>query len=270
MSNQAIRPHNVGSAAVWDSGGQAYDEISATLTDSIDHCILRLDPQQGERVLDVATGTGRTARKIAIRGAIVTGTDFGVDLIAAAKAAATQEGLNIDFRVGDAESLSFEDQAFDIVVSTFGVMFVRDPEAAAAELARVCKLGGRIGLTTWAPDGTVFELFKVMKPYMPPSPALPPPSPFAWGKRDRVQELVGEMFNLRFETGTTVFRARSSEAVWEMFVAGYGPTKSLASSLDYERCESLKNDFIRYYDGFETELGIACPRDYLVTIGVRK
>jgi SAM-dependent methyltransferase len=267
---QSIRPQNVTASAVWNSGGQAYEEISATLADSVDHCILRLNPQRGERVLDIATGTGWSARQIAARGAIATGIDFGVDLIEAAKAAAAASRLDIDFRVGDAEALSFEDQVFDVVVSTFGVMFVREPEAAAAEIGRVCRKGGRIGLTTWAPNGTVFDLFKVMRPYMPPPPASPPQSPFAWGNRDRVQELLEGMFDLRFETGTTVLRTHSSEAVWDLFVRGYGPTKSLADSLAPERRESLKRDFISYYDDFKTELGVAWPRDYLLIIGVRK
>lgn len=270
MSAEPIRPHNITPAAIWNSGGQAYDRISETVADSIEHCLLRLDPQPGERVLDVATGTGWTARQVAARGAKVIGIDFGADLIEAAKAAAAAARLEIDFRVGDAEMLSFEDQTFDVVISTFGVMFVRDPEAAAAELARVCRKGGRIGLTTWPPDGTVVDLFKVMKPYMPPPPAPPPPSPFEWGNRDRVRELLGSTIDLRFETGTTVLRAPSSEAVWDLFVTGYGPTRALVANLDPERRESLKRDFINYYDGFKTELGVAWPRDYLLTIGVRK
>ena len=270
MSVQAIRPHNITPAAIWNAGGQAYDRISATLADAIEHCLLRLDPQPEERILDVATGTGWTARQVAARGANVSGIDFGADLIEAAKAAAVAARLEIDLRVGDAEMLSFADQTFDVVISTFGVMFVRDPEAAAAELARVCRKGGRIGLTTWSPDGTAVELFKVMQPYMPPPPASPPPSPFAWGNRDRVRELLGATFDLRFETGTTVLRAPSSEAVWDLFATGYGPTKALAANLDPARRASLKRDSIRYYDNFKTELGVAWPRDYLLTIGVRK
>jgi len=270
MSVQTIRPHNITPAATWNSGGQDYDRISETIADSIEHCILRLDLQPGERVLDVATGTEWAARRVAARGANVIGIDLGADLIEAAKAAAAAARLEIDFRVGDAEMLSFEDQTFDAVISTCGVMFVRDPEAAAAELARVCRKGGRIGLTTWPSDGTIAGFFKVMKPYMPPPPVPPPPSPFEWGNRDRVRELLGSAFDLRFETGTTVLRAPSGETVWELFVTGYGPTKALAASLDPERRESLKRDFISYHDGFRSELGVAMPRDYLVTIGVRK
>ena len=268
--SQAIQPHNIKTAAAWNSGGQHYDRISQTIADSIEHCVIRLAPRSGERVLDVATGTGWTARRVAARGATVTGIDLGADLIEAARAAAAEARLPIDFRVGDAEKLPFEDQSFDAVISTCGVMFVRDPKAAAAELARVCRKGGRLGLTTWPADGTIAGLFKVMKPYMPEPPSPPPPSPFEWGSREHVKHLLGAAFDLRFETGTTVLREPSGLAVWELFVAGYGPTKSLVTSLDPERRESLKRDVIAYHEGFKAELGVAMPRDYLVTIGIRK
>jgi SAM-dependent methyltransferase len=267
---QAIQPQNIKMAATWNAGGQDYERISQTIADSIEHCVIRLAPRLGERVLDVATGTGWTARRVAARGAKVTGVDLGADLIEAAKAAAGEARLNIDFRVGDAEKLPFEDRSFDAVISTCGVMFVRDPQAAATELARVCKKGGRLGLTTWPADGTIAGLFKVMKPYMPAPPSPPPPSPFEWGNPERVKQLLGSAFDLRFETGTTVLREPSGLAVWDIFVAGYGPTKALAANLEPERREKLKQDFIAYHDGFKTDLGVAMPRDYLVTIGVRK
>lgn len=270
MTSHGIQPHNIKAAAVWNAGGLHYDRISQTIADSIEHCVNRLAPGPGERVLDVATGTGWTARRVAARGATVTGVDLGADLIEAARVAAAEARLNIDFRVGDAEKLTFEGQSFDAVISTCGVMFVGNPEAAAAELARVCRKGGRLGLTTWPADGTIAGLFKVMKPYMPEPPSPPPPSPFEWGSRERVKQLLGPAFDLCFEAGTTVLREPSGLAVWELFVAGYGPTKSLAANLEPARRESLKRDFIAYHDSFKAELGVAMPRDYLVTIGIRK
>ena len=270
MNSQTIQPHNIKAAATWGAGGLDYDRISQTISDAIEHCVIRLAPQSGECILDVATGTGWTARRIAARGASVIGVDLGADLIEAAKACADEARLTIDFQVGDAEALPFEDQSFDAVISTYGVMFASKPEVAAAELARVCKKGGRVGLTTWPVDGTIAGLFKVMKPYMPAPATPPPPSPFEWGNKERVQQLLGAAFDLGFETGTTVLREPSGLAVWELFVEGYGPTKALAAALDPELREGLKRDFIAYHDGFKSELGVAMPRDYLVTIGVRK
>jgi SAM-dependent methyltransferase len=270
MSSPAIQPHNLTAAMTWNSGGSAYDRVSATVADAIEHCVLRLDPRPSTQVLDVATGTGWAARRVAARGATVVGVDLGADLIAAAMAAAAEARLKIDFRVADAEKLPFEDHRFDAITSTFGVMFARDPQAAAAELARLCRPCGRIGLVTWPVDGTIAGFFKVMQPYMPESPAPAPPSPFEWGSRDRVRQLLGAAFELRFETGTTVLYAPNGLAAWELFVRGYGPTKTLATSLDAERRECLKRDFIAYHEGFQSELGVAMPRDYLVTIGVRK
>jgi hypothetical protein len=109
-----------------------------------------------------------------------------------------------------------------------------------------------------------------MKPYMPEPPAPAPPSPFEWGNTERVRQLLGAAFDLRLETGTTVFRTPNGLDAWELFVKGYGPTKTLAASLDAERRERLKRDFIVYHEDFKGELGVAMPREYLVTIGVRK
>ena len=159
-----IRAHNEGAAAVWGSGGSAYDKVSETIADVLDRVVARVAPEPGEKCLDVATGTGWTARLLKARGADVTGVDIGVGVIEAAKKLAP----DIDFRVGDAEELDFPDSGFDVVTSTFGVMFVARPEDAARELARVCRKGGRLGLCTWLPGGTIEGLFQVMRPYMPP------------------------------------------------------------------------------------------------------
>ncbi|CAO3418994.1 class I SAM-dependent methyltransferase [Azospirillum doebereinerae] len=269
LAEPRIQPHNERPAAVWNSAGDRYDEISRGIADSIEHGINRLAPKPGERILDVATGTGWTARRLARRGAKVTGVDLGLDLIEAARSLSGREGLDIDFQVGDAENLPFDDGAFDAVVSTCGVMFASRPEAAAAELARVCRPGGRLALTTWLPDSAVFEMFMVMKPYMPPPPTPAPPSPFAWGKAERVKELLGGDFDLRFEQGTSFYREPDGEAAWNTFSTCYGPTRTLAGSLDDERRAALRRDFIAFSDRFRDELGITVPRTYLVTLGVR-
>ena len=121
---------------------------------------------------------------------------------------------------------------------------------------------------TWAPTGPVFEIFQVMRPYMPPLPSPAPPSPFEWGKRERIQEFLGENFDLKFEPGVSTLRMPSSERVWQVFNQGYGPTKSLHQAID--RKDDLKRDFMALHDRYSTELGVAMPREYLVTIGKRR
>lgn len=266
----SIQPHNQKPASIWNSGGGRYEEISRGIADSIEHCILRLDPRPGERILDLATGTGWTSRIVAKRGAKVVGVDLGPDLVAMASERARAEGLDIEYRVGDAESLPFGDGEFDAVISTCGVMFATRPEAAAAELARVCRKGGRVALTTWLSDSNLFKMFLVMKPYMPPPPVPANPSPFEWGRTERIRELLGQDFDLRFEKGVSFYREPSGEAAWETFSTGYGPVKALVATLDEVRRAELKRDFVAFHDGFPTELGICVPREYWVTIGVRR
>ena len=267
--NAMIQPHNQKPATVWSSGGAAYNEISRQIATALAHCARRLDPKPGEMVLDVATGTGWTSRLIAERGAIVTGVDIAAELLAAARAKAPA-GLSLDYRIGDAEALPFADGTFDAVSSTFGAMFASRPEAAASEMARVCRKGGRIALATWKPDSTVFGMFQVMRPYMPPPADPAPPSPFAWGSRERVTELLGAHFDLAFEEGDAVCYERDGEAVWDVFFNGYGPTRMLAESLTPERREALHRDFVAFHESFRGPLGIAMPRQYLITVGTRR
>ncbi len=270
--SEAIQAHNTKAANTWSSAGEHYDDISRSISDAIEHCIQRLAPAGKERVLDLACGTGWTSRAVlgVAPNALVTGADIADGLLGAARARARAANLSIDYELADAERLPYANGAFDVVVSTFGIMFTAKPEVAAAELARVCKKGGRIGLTTWLPDSTVFEMFTVMKAYMPSPPSPPPPSPFAWGKRERVIELLAEHFDLGFEEGISTTRAPSAEAAWEWWLRCYGPIRTLAANLDDERRLAFKKDMIAFHDRYKSELGIAAPRKYLVTIGRRK
>jgi SAM-dependent methyltransferase len=263
-----IQTHNQKAAATWGSGGTGYDKVSETIADSIEHVLSRLDIAPGERVLDLATGTGWTARRLAQKGAKVVGVDIGEGVIKAARQLARDANLDIEFLVGDAEQCELPSGAFDVITSTCGVMFASRPEAVAKELSRLCRKGGRIGLTTWPPTSTLAAMFQMMRPFMPPPPSPAPPSPFEWGREDRVRELLGTDFDLKFEKGTTVLRMPSGERVWDVFREGYGPTKALYNSTD--RKDELRREFIKFHDAHGTELGIAMPREYLVTVGVRR
>lgn len=265
-----IRPHNEGPSAVWSSGGAAYDEVSRGILDAIEHAINRLEPSAKMRILDLATGTGWAARRLVERGYDVTGVDFAPDMLAAARELARARQLEIPFVEGDAEALPFGDGEFDALISTFGVMFTQRPEDAAAEMARVVRPGGRLVLAVWTPDGNVFEMFKVIKGYMPKPEGAPPPSPFAWGDPGRLVALLRDAFELRFERGTSYYREPNAKSAWRTFVEGYGPVRTLAGKLDAEHRNRFESDFVAFHEQFADELGITVPRDYLVVHGTRR
>ena len=267
--NGTIQAHNERAAAVWSAGGKDYDSISRGIADAIEHAVFRLNPQPGERILDLSTGTGWTSRLVARRGAIVTGVDIASGLLDAAREKAQVEMLPIDYRLGDAEDLPFDDGQFDAVISTFGIMFASRPESAASELARVCRKGARVALTTWLSDSTLSQMFDVMRRYMPPPPTPAPRSPFEWGRTERIRELLGGAFRLRFEQGISYYREPAAEAAWDTFSTGYGPTRTIAGNLDAGRRMAFRNDFIAFHARFPTELGICVPRTYWLTYGVR-
>lgn len=265
-----IRPHNAVASSVWSAGGPDYDEVSRGIADAIEHCINRLEPRFGEKILDLATGTGWTARRLADRGFDVTAVDFAADVVAAGARYAAARNLAIDFLQGDAEALEFPDDSFDAVISTFGVMFVSHPEDAAAELARVIRPGGRMALAVWTPDSSVFEMFKLMKAFMPAPVGDPPPSPFAWGNTVRLTELFGDNFDLAFEAATSFYREPDAESSWDTFHDGYGPTRSLAAKLSSASRAEMRQNWIEFHNRFKTEMGICMPRDYIIVRGVKR
>jgi ubiquinone/menaquinone biosynthesis C-methylase UbiE len=267
-----VQQHNLKAQSVWNSPAGRYDEISRSIADAIEHAVERLQPKLGERILDVATGTGWGSRIIAQRfpGVRVTGADIADQMLEHARSAAATLRLNIEYQHADAEKLPYADGSFDAAISTFGVMFVGKPEAAAAELARVVKKGGRLVLSTWKSDSNVFNMFGVMKKFMPAPPQPAPPSPFAWGKAERIRELFGDAFELSFDEGTNHYRYASGEQAWNLWVNHYGPTKSLAANLDDARRAELKHDMIAWHETFKSSIGYDQPRTYLVTHAVRK
>jgi len=254
-------------AVVWGSG--PYQGITETITDIHQAVIERLAPQPGQRLLDLACGTGAVAELAATTGSEVVGVDIAPALIEQAKERAAERGLDIDYRVGDAEALDFQDGSFDLVTSTCGVMFAPDHQAVAREVARVTKPGGRIALACWTPESGLAKVFGVMRPFQPAPPAGVG-NQFDWGREDYVRDLLGQDFELDFMTGDSVLEADSGETVWELFSNEYGPAKTLADSLDDERREELHRAFVDLHEASRANGGIEFSRTYLLTLGTRK
>ena len=167
-------------SVAWGNG--PYERVTNTIRDIHALVVERVDPKAGERVLDAATGTGAVAILVALRGVDVVGQDLAPVLIETARQRAAEEGVEVDFQVGDAEAMVFDDASFDVVLSTCGVMFAPDHDAIAGELSRVTRPGGRLALACWQPKTGMHDVFKMMGPYLPP-PAPGAGSPFAWGDR---------------------------------------------------------------------------------------
>jgi ubiquinone/menaquinone biosynthesis C-methylase UbiE len=262
-----ILPQNEQAAQIWNAGGRQYDRISGQISDAIEHCVDLLDPQPGERVLDVATGTGWTARRMALRNAAVTGLDFSENAIAAA--CDLDETGMIDFQIGDAESLPFSNAEFDAVISTFGVMFCGNPMQAAAELARVCKPGGRMALAIWENHGGVYDMFRLISEHKPKT-ANPGPSPFEWANDDRLHEWLGGQFDLSITRGVSMYCEETAADAWDAFATGYGPTKTLIAKLSVPQVDAFRRDFIAFHDQYQSNAGMRLPRPYLVVTGTKK
>jgi SAM-dependent methyltransferase len=252
-------------SVMWGNG--PYQRVTETLEDIHERVIEALDPAPGDRWLDLACGTGAIAERACAAGANVTGLDLAPVLIETAKERASEQGLDIDYVLGDVEALPFEDASFDKVSSTLGIMFAPDHEATAREIARVTRKGGRLVLANWTPDGGLGKMFKVMAPYQP---APPPSSPFDWGNEQRVRELLGGDFDLDIEEHVSTLRTPSAEDYWELFATSYGPTKTLAESLG-ERREDLHRDWIEFFEtNYEEDGEIVHTREYLLILGTRR
>lgn len=264
----AITAHDSAPAKIWGEGGEAYNDISFAISDALAHAAQRLDPKLGEKILDVATGTGWSARNVARAGSRVAAIDIAQPLLAAATKLSAHVDPLIDFRLADAEDLPFADGEFDGIISTFGVMFAASPDKAAHELGRVCRRGGRLVIATWAPDGAVAHFFAILSSYGDASP--PPVSPLAWGDPAFVEKLLGRDFSLKFEPGVSHAYHADPEAIWSWYVRGFGPLRSLAQALVAEDRGRLKRDLDAYHAAYMTDAGLHVKREYLVTIGTRR
>lgn len=255
--------------ATWASGdfaviGTTLQIVGESLCEAVDLCA-------GERVLDVACGNGNATLAAARRWARVTGADYVPELLAKARQRARAEGLSVELCEADAEALPFGDAAFDVVLSTFGVMFAPDQVRAAGELARVCRSGGRIGLANWTPEGFIGDLFGVVGRYVPPPPALAPPS--LWGKREHLATLFGDAASkIEVARKEFVFRYESSAHFIEVFRAFYGPTHRAFAALDDDGRAALAADIDALLHVYDRGGGRALivPGEYLEVVVTRR
>ena len=225
--------------AAWSSGNYAI--VGATLQIVGEELCETLDLKAGSKVLDVAAGNGMASLAAARRWCDVTSTDYVPALLERGQARAAAEGWSIEFREADAENLPFADNSFDNVISTFGVMFTPNQERAAAELIRVCKPKGRIGLANWTPDGFIGQVFKTLGKYLPPPAGAK--SPALWGTHARLTEMFDtEARSIKAESRIFKFRYRSPEHFLDVFKTYYGPVLKAFAALEPVKQEELHND----------------------------
>src|SRR5215472_12303855 len=176
----------------------------------------------GDRVLDIATASGNTALAAARRRAIVTGVDITPALLDRARLRAAAEGLQIEFQEGDATALAFPDASFDVVMTTFGAIFAPDPERTAAEMARVCRPGGKIAMANWTPDGMLGKLFRLLARYSPPGAQVD--LPVTWGDEAVLNQRLGPyVTDLRIKREVVRFRSPSAAKWVEFMKTHFGP-----------------------------------------------
>jgi len=255
--------------ATWASGdfaiiGTSLQIVGELLAEAADVCA-------GERVLDVAAGNGNATLAAARRFAWVTSTDYVPHLLEKGAARARAEGLDIQFQVADAEALPFQDGSFDVVLSTFGVMFAPQQRRAARELWRVVRSGGRIGMANWTPEGFIGGLFRLVGSYVPPPAGLQSPS--LWGSEPRIVELFGpDATDIQCVRRYFNFRYRSAAHWIEVFRNFYGPTHKAYAALDPERQARLTEDITALLERLNVggPGSLVVPAEYLEIVITRR
>ena len=227
--------------AAWSTGN--YAVVGTTLQIVGESLCEALDLRSGSRVLDVAAGNGNATLAAARRWCDVTSTDYVASLLDAGRKRAEAEGHTIRFQEADAENLPFPDASFDVVLSTFGVMFTPDQQKAASELARVCRPGGKIGLANWTPEGFIGQMFKIIGKYVPPPPGVKPPS--HWGNRAALEELFGaNAASIHVTSRKFTFRYLSAEHFLDVFRTYYGPMNKTFAALDSDRQAAFRQELL--------------------------
>ncbi|XHS76618.1 class I SAM-dependent methyltransferase [Burkholderiaceae bacterium UC74_6] len=254
--------------AAWGSGD--YAVIGTTLQIVGEQLAEAADLKTDERVLDVAAGNGNATLAAARRGCIVTSTDYVGSLLERGAERARAERLEVSFQTADAEALPFGDASFDVVLSTFGVMFTPDHFKSASEMARVVRPGGRIGLANWTPDSLVGKVFKVLGRYVPPPAGVQPPS--LWGTEAHLRELFGsKAAALQITPRDFVFRYRSAAHWIEVFRNWYGPVHKAFAAQTPEKAEALAAELTELLES-QNRAGpgsLVMPAEYLEVVVTR-
>lgn len=274
QTRQPAAPPDLGAVkarqqAAWSAGDYAL--IGTTLQIVGEELCEALDLRAGEKVLDVAAGNGNATLAAARRWCDVVATDYVPALLARARERAAAERLEIEFREADAEALPFADGSFDVVVSTFGVMFTPDQGRAAAELVRVCRPGGRIGLANWTPEGFIGQLFKTIGRHVAPPAGVG--SPALWGARGRIAELFDpHARSIAMASRNFVFRYRSPQHWLEVFRTYYGPVLKTFAALAPAAQEALASDLLALVERFNraSDGTMVVPSEYLEIVITRR
>ncbi|HEY7172088.1 MAG TPA: class I SAM-dependent methyltransferase [Vicinamibacterales bacterium] len=251
--------------AMWGSGD--YAVIGATLQIVGELLNEAVDLRAGERVLDVAAGNGNATLAAARRFANVTSTDYVPSLLERGRLRAEAEGFgNITFEGADAEALPYSTGSFDVVLSTFGVMFAPNHDCAASEMMRVCRPGGRIGLASWTPDGFLGKLFRVIGRYVPPPAGIA--SPLLWGTDPHLRELFADASKIEHTTRLFAFRYRSAAHWIEVFRRFYGPVHKAFLALDANQQAALEADLTTLLGALNLggDSSLVVPGEYLETV----
>jgi SAM-dependent methyltransferase len=255
--------------AAWASGD--YAVIGTTLQIVGEQLAEACDILSGEHVLDVAAGNGNATLAAARRGGKVTSTDYVQSLLERGADRARAEGLSVQFRTADVEALPFDDASFDVVLSTFGVMFSPDQERAAAEMARVCRPGGRIGMANWTPEGFIGQLFKTLGRQLPPPAGVQPPS--LWGVEKHLQALFGDSAaDIRATRRLFNFRYESAAHFIEVFRTWYGPVHKAFAALPADTAALLEDDLTNLLNKLNRagSRSLVVPSEYLEVVITRR
>ncbi|MBF6617813.1 MAG: methyltransferase domain-containing protein [Candidimonas sp.] len=255
--------------SAWTSGD--YAVVGTTLQIVGEQLCEAMDLRAGHKVLDVAAGNGNVALAAARRWCDVVATDYVPALLLRARERASAERLAIQFQEADAEALPFEDASFDAVVSTFGVMFTPDQEKAAAELIRVCRPNGKIGLANWTPEGFVGQIFKTIGKYLPPPAGVKSPS--VWGTKAGITTFFdAHAASISMEPRHFVFRYRSAEHWLEVFKGYYGPVLKAFAALETPAQAALTADLLALIERLNRsgDSGMVVPGEYLEIVVTRR